>query len=153
MTRSSSDSFDISMRPSTTSSHAVDTLVGHAEADRALVLVRLALGEQAPRLLLAALEPVELERDRAVPVEAEPAQRLLDLLRRLGDLAGRVRVLDPQPELAAVVTGKKPVEERRAHVPDDSIRKAVSPLSGAASAAVGASASATLRATLSRTMR
>src|SRR5262249_56721046 len=44
-------------------------LVGHAEADRALVLVGLARSDEAPRFLLAALDPVELERHRAVPVE------------------------------------------------------------------------------------
>src|SRR5207244_478353 len=50
--------------------------------------------------------------------EAEPAQRVLDLLRRLSDLAARVGVLDPQPELAAVVTGEEPVEQGRTNVPD-----------------------------------
>ena len=65
------------------------------------------------RLLAAALHPVELERDLAVPVEAEPAKRLLDLLGRLGDLAARVGVLDPQAELAAFVAREEPVEERR----------------------------------------
>ena len=48
----------------------------------------------------------------AVPVEPEPAERLLDLLGRLGDLAARVRVLDAQPELAALVAREEPVEER-----------------------------------------
>src|SRR5205085_2488368 len=45
-------------------------------------------------------------------------QRLLDLLRRLCDLAARVGVLDPEPELAALVTREEPVEERRVDVPD-----------------------------------
>ena len=95
-----------------------DPLVGHAHADRALVLVRLALLDQALGLLAAALHAVELERDLAVPVHAEPAERLLDLLGRLGDLPARVRVLDPQPELAAFVAREEPVEERRVDVPD-----------------------------------
>ena len=69
-------------------------------------------------LLAAALHAVELEGDLAVPVHAEPAERLLDLPGRLGDLAARVRVLDPQPELAAFVAREEPVEERRVDVPD-----------------------------------
>ena len=93
-------------------------LVGHPEADRALVLVGAAGLEEALRLRLAELEPVELERDRAVPVEAEPAERVLDLVGRLGDLAARVGVLDPQPELAALVAREEPVEERRPDVAD-----------------------------------
>ena len=95
-----------------------DALVGHAEADRTVVLVRLALLDEPPRLRLAALEPVELERDRTVQVEAEPAQRLLDLLRGKSDLTTRVRVLDPQVELATLVAREQPVEERRVHVAD-----------------------------------
>ena len=66
----------------------------------------------------AVLHAVELEGDLAVPVEAEPAQRLLDLLGRLGDLAARIGVLDPQPELAALVAGEEPVEERGVDTPD-----------------------------------
>ena len=89
------------MRPRIRSSHAVAALVGHPHADRALVLVCLALVDQSLRLGPAVLHPVELEGDLPVPVEAEPAKRLLDLLGRFGDLAARVGVLDPQPELAA----------------------------------------------------
>ena len=55
---------------------------------------------------------------RAVPVEPEPAQRVLDLLDRLRDLAARVGVLDAEPELAAVVAREEPVEEERAHAAD-----------------------------------
>ena len=66
----------------------------------------------------AVVEPVELEGHRAVPVEPEPAQRVLDLVDRLRDLAARVRVLDAQPELAAVVAREEPVEEERAHAAD-----------------------------------
>ena len=69
-------------------------------------------------LLAAVLHAVELEGDLAVPVEAEPAQRLLDLLGGLGDLAARVGVLDPQPELAALVARVEPVEERGVDAPD-----------------------------------
>jgi hypothetical protein len=58
---------------------------------------------------------VELKRHRAVPVDPEPPQRLLNLLGGLGDLATRVRVLDPQPALAALLAGEQPVEQERAH--------------------------------------
>ena len=92
---------------------AGDAVVGHPHPDCALVLVRLFLGEQALRLLLAALHPVELEGDLAVPVEAEPAVCLLDLLGRLGNLSPRVRVLDPEQELAALAPSVEPVEQRR----------------------------------------
>src|SRR5439155_25087688 len=78
----------------------------------ALVLVRLPLGNQRLRAVAAALHAVELEGDLAVPVEPEPAQRLLDLSGRLGDLAARVGVLDPQVELATLVAREEPVEER-----------------------------------------
>src|SRR5580765_106074 len=95
-----------------------DTLVRHAETDRALVLVSLALLDEPACDLGAVVEAVELKRDIAVPVEPEPAQRLLDLLRRLFDLATRIRVLDAKTELAALVTGEEPVEERGPDVPD-----------------------------------
>ena len=97
---------------------AGDAGVGHADADRALVLVGLALREQAARLGLAALHPIELEGDLPVPVEPEPGERLLDLLGRLGDLAPGVGVLDAQVELAALVPGEEPVEERGANAAD-----------------------------------
>ena len=77
-----------------------------------------ALVEQALRLLAAALHAVELEGELAVPVEPEPAERLLDLVGRLGDLAARVRVLDAQAELAALVAREEPVEERRVDASD-----------------------------------
>src|SRR5262249_62210895 len=80
-----------------------DALVRHAEADRTLVLVRLSLLDQPARELRAVLQAVELQRDVAVPVEPEPAQRILDLLRRLRHLAARGRVLDPQLELPALL--------------------------------------------------
>ena len=48
---------------------------------------------------------------RPVPVEAEPAEGVLDLVDRLRDLAQRVGVLDPEPELAALVAREEPVEE------------------------------------------
>src|SRR5204862_2287288 len=86
--------------------------------DRALVLVGLVLGDEAPRLFAAALHPVELERDLSVPGQVEPAERLLDLVDGLSDLPARVRVLDPEPELAALVAREEPVEKRGVNRPD-----------------------------------
>src|SRR5207247_6048816 len=70
------------------------------------------------RLGVAALVPVELEGDGAVPVEPEPAQRALDLLHRLRHLPARVRVLDPQQALAPAPAREEPVEEESAHAAD-----------------------------------
>ena len=69
-------------------------------------------------LLLRPLHDVELERRRAVPLDPEPAQRALDLLDRLLDLAARVGVLDPQQALPALSAREEPVEEERAHAAD-----------------------------------
>ena len=93
-------------------------LVRHADADRAVVLVRASLRDEPARLLLRALHAVELERRLAVPVDPEPAQRALDLLDGLLDLAARVGVLDPQEALAAAPAREEPVEEERAHAAD-----------------------------------
>ena len=49
-----------------------------------------------------------------VPVEPEPAQSVIDRLRGLGGVTGLIRILDPEHELAAVMTGEEPVEERGA---------------------------------------
>ena len=76
------------------------------------------LVDEAPRLLRGALHAVELERRLAVPVDPEPAQRALDLLDRLDDLAARVGVLDPQQALAPAAAREEPVEEERADAAD-----------------------------------
>ena len=78
--------------------------------DRALVFVCVAGREELVGDRARVLHAVELEGHGSVPVEAQPAQRLLDLLGRLVDLAGRVGVLDAEPELAALVARKQPVE-------------------------------------------
>ena len=54
----------------------------------------------------------------AVPVDAEPAQRLEDLLDVLGRGALAVGVLDPQDELAARAAGEEPVVQCRPRAAD-----------------------------------
>ena len=95
-----------------------DPLVGHAEADRAFVLVGLFLGDEPLCDLLGFLDPIELEGHVCIPVEAEPPKRLLDLVRCCSDFSARVGVLDPQSKLAFLVAGEKPVEKRRVHAAD-----------------------------------
>jgi len=93
-------------------------LVGHAETNRALVLVRSAVRDELLGGAPAVVEAVELERDGAVPLDTQPAERLLDLLDGLGDLAARVGVLDAQPVLAPVLAREEIVEEKRPHAAD-----------------------------------
>ena len=118
MTRSARFSFGNSIGPRTASSQPTTPSSGMPEADRALVHVRLALRDEPLGEVARLVHPVELEGDRPVPVDPEPAQRLLDLLDRLGDLAARVGVLDPQQALAALLAREQPVEEERAHAAD-----------------------------------
>ena len=94
------------------------SLVGHAEAHGPIVLVRASVGHQPAGGLRVARERVELELHVAVPVEPEPPQRALDLLDGLRHLAARVGVLDPEQELALLVSRKEPVEERSANTSD-----------------------------------
>ncbi len=93
-------------------------LVGHAEADRALVLVGLALGDQPVGELAGACHRVELEGNWTVPVDPQPPKRALDLLDRRGHFPARVGVLDAEQALAAAAAREQPVEEERAHPAD-----------------------------------
>src|SRR6185437_4628307 len=56
--------------------------------------------------------------DLFVPVEAEPVEPVEDRARGLIRAARLVRVLDAQEELAAVLAGVEPVEERGAGAAD-----------------------------------
>ena len=96
-----------------------DALLRLAEADRALVLVRLALSRPARSASSRALSAVSSWNDTG-PSQSIPSQRseLLDLLDRLGDLAARVGVLDPQQALAALLAREEPVEEERPDAAD-----------------------------------
>jgi hypothetical protein len=63
--------------------------------------------------LAVALLARGLHERALVPVQAEPPQRVEDLLDGLGRRALPVGVLDAQQVAAAVVAGLQPVEERR----------------------------------------
>ena len=93
-------------------------LVWHAQPDRAVVLVCRPLVDQSPGLCQCPVRPVELEARQPVPLDPEPAQRALDLRRRLGDLARGVRVLDPEQALTTVAAREEPVEEERPDAAD-----------------------------------
>ena len=54
----------------------------------------------------------------AIPIEPEPAHAIKDRVDSLGSGASPVGILNTQQELAAVVTGIKPVEQRRARAAD-----------------------------------
>ena len=97
---------------------ADDALVRHPEADRALVEIGLVFLDEPLRVGAHLVHPVHLERDRAVPVDPEPPERLLDLLGGVGDLAARVGVLDPEAALAALLARVEPVEEERSDTAD-----------------------------------
>ena len=95
-----------------------DPFFGHSEADRPLVLVRLPFLDQPCPELAAAVHRVELEGDRAVPVDPEPAERPLDLVDGLRDLTARVGVLDAEQALTAATAREEPVEQERVDAAD-----------------------------------
>ncbi len=90
----------------------------HAEPDRALLHVRLALGEEAVGDFLVALHAGALEHQLFVPVETQPGEPIEDHLRMLVGRASLIGVLDAQQELAALVAGVQPVEEGGAGASD-----------------------------------
>ena len=53
-----------------------------------------------------------------IPIQAEPAQAIVDRGRGFLGVAGFVRVLDAQNKRAAVMAREKPVEERGARAAD-----------------------------------
>ena len=71
------------------------------------------------RALGLAVRPVgPADLDTLVPVDAEPAHRVEQLVVGLLAVAGGVGVLDAEDELAAMVTGVRPVEQGGAHHAD-----------------------------------
>ena len=87
-------------------------LLGHVAAIGGAALEQPVgdLGVARPELRLVIFVPV--------PIEAEPAHPVEDRVDRLLGRARLVGVLDPQQELAAVVAGEQPVEQRRARAAD-----------------------------------
>ena len=83
----------------------------------------MAAGQQVLDRRLITIQPLRLvirgERSahlRAfVPVDAQPVQAVEDRLQCLVDIPLLVGVVDPQDELAAVLPGEEPVEQRRAN--------------------------------------
>ena len=144
MTGSSRWSCWNAVSPRMTSWTTVSPVVGHAQAVGARALVGAAVALLGavlglPRLdvvaggvravdlpaldelvedLLVAVGARDLRDRVAVPVEPEPAQRLVDVLDVLGRVALGVGVLDAQEHLAAVVAGLEPVEQRGAGAAD-----------------------------------
>ena len=53
-----------------------------------------------------------------IPIEPEPAEPVVDRLRRFGRVARLIRILDAQDESAAGVTREEPVEKRGARAAD-----------------------------------
>ena len=115
---SSSSAAGNSIRPLTASSQPITPSSRHPDPDRAVILVGLALGDEARCLDPAPLGAVELEGRGAVPLDPEPGERALDLRDRLRHLAAGVGVLDPQQALAAAAAGEEPVEEEGANATD-----------------------------------
>src|SRR5262249_36966417 len=65
------------------------------------------------RLVVGSARPPNL--GAFVPIDSEPTEPIEYWGQRLGDIAFLVGVIDSENELAAVPTGKQPVEERRPH--------------------------------------
>src|SRR5205823_997161 len=126
-----------------------DALVRHAKTRRSLVLVGLLLGDELLCDLLRPNHPVELERHLAVPVETEPAERLLDLVGRLRHLAARVRVLDPEQKLAALMA-REPGARQTTTRPTSSGSRSAEPRPGSAASSATPSTSSTWRARTTR---
>jgi hypothetical protein len=83
-------------------------LLASCSSDRLPALEQLVrdLGVAGPELRLVIFV--------AVPIEAEPAHPVEDRVDRVLGRARLVGILDAQQELAAVVAGEQPVEQRRA---------------------------------------
>src|SRR5690606_34823418 len=93
-------------------------LARRAQPDGAVVEVGMAGVEQALDLALVLLAALGLRERPLVPVEAEPAQRVEDLLDVLGRRALAVGVLDPQDEGAVRAPGEQPVVQCRPRAAD-----------------------------------
>ena len=87
---------------------------------RGVVVIGMAAGQQLFDGLLIAIQPLRLvvggERTAHlgpfVPIDAQPMQAVEDRLQRLLDVPLLVGVVDPQNELAAMLPGEQPIEQR-----------------------------------------
>ena len=110
-------------------------LVGETHGERGQPCAgQLRLGEDQLRLTLSAVDGIDrlldlhevltlvcskaVQTEPHLPLDPEPAKRPLDLLRRLGHLAGGVGVLDAEQALAAAPAREEPVEEERPDAAD-----------------------------------
>src|ERR1019366_1553840 len=80
--------------------------------------IRLALGEEAVRGFAIERAPFALEKRALVPVEAEPAHGVEDLVRQVAAAPLDVGVLDAKDERAFVAAREEPVVEGRARPAD-----------------------------------
>ena len=76
------------------------------------------LGVDVPPLALPVRSVRTADQRAFVPVQTQPLQRVDDRLVGLLGIPGRVGVLDPEDQAAAVVTGERPVEQCGAGQPD-----------------------------------
>jgi len=88
-------------------------LFGRGEA-----FVGIAVGEKLVCHLGMPLRAGELVHRVAVPIEAEPAHAVEDRLDGRVGRSGTIGILDAEQELAAMMPGEEPVEERRACAAD-----------------------------------
>ena len=87
----------------------------------AVAVVGMAGFDELASVLLVDVQPLGLEVGAVVaphlgplvPLQAQPAQALHDVVQGILAIAGAVRVLDAQDEDAVVVAGEEPVEESR----------------------------------------
>ena len=120
--RATSSARERAQRPSY-SKRVAARLGGFAHARRARracrsIGTRASASSRRARVGLMPREVRALIHDVLVPAEAEPVEALEDRARALVGAARAVGVLDAQQELAAVVLGVEPVEERRAGAAD-----------------------------------
>src|SRR4051812_4496620 len=101
-------------------------LARRAETDRAVFFEEMSAFFQSSEMPLVNVVAFALEIRAVisaalrtfVPIEPEPAESIVDRLRRRGRVAGLVGVLDPQHQSPAGVMRVKPVEERRPRAAD-----------------------------------
>ena len=84
----------------------------------AVALVGVAVGDEPVGGGVVPVEAAALEDRALVPIETEPAERVLDPLDPLRPRPGDVGVLDAEDEGPLFVAGEEPVEQRGAGAAD-----------------------------------